>query len=62
MSFFTKEEDQLRLTGFLTLPFTMVLKGDKSHASTHEQSVDRLRILVTYISLSENIPSKSYTF
>ena len=41
-SFFTKGGGQLCSTGFSTSPPTVVLKGDKPHASTNEQSTDRL--------------------
>ena len=40
----------------------MVLKGGKLHISTSEQSTDRLKTRVAYISVSRNTPLKSHIF
>ena len=47
-----KEECQLRLIGFSTWPPTVVLKGDKPHASTSAQSTDKLDNL-SYVGISK---------
>ena len=41
----TKKRGRLRLTGFSTLPSTMVLKGGKPHTSSSGRSADRLNNL-----------------